>query len=255
MILAIDIGNSTVSFGIYTEMKWKKTWKLDTLPHESMYYYQKKMIECFIEENVNAVSFEQVVISSVVPDITKKFVDFFSGMEQSQIVLLNRNMYHLLPVFTDNPYELGTDLMANALAAFERYRSAALVVDFGTALSFTFVEPDGRISGVNIALGMITAIKSLSINTAQLHEVPLEKPENVLGTNTVEAIQNGIIIGYEGLVRFMIEKIRKSKPFPIKVIATGGLAEVLPSDCFDQTDKNLTLEGLRLAGEYSKNQK
>lgn len=252
MILAIDIGNSTVSFGIYTDMQWKKTWKLDTLRDESMYYYQKKIIECFIEEDVNSESIEQVVISSVVPDITNKFVDFFSGMQQAQIVLLNRNMYHLLPVFTENPYELGTDLMANALAAYDRYRSAALVVDFGTALSFTFVEPDGRISGVNIAPGMMTAIKSLSINTAQLHEVPLKKPENVLGTNTVEAIQNGIIIGYEGLVRYMIEKIRESKPFPVRVMATGGLADVLPADCFDDIDKNLTLEGLRIAGYYSK---
>ncbi|HAQ38919.1 MAG TPA: type III pantothenate kinase [Saprospirales bacterium] len=252
MILAIDIGNSTVSFGIYTDMQWKKTWKLDTVREESMYYYQKKIIECFIEESVIANSVEQVVISSVVPDITNKFVDFFSGMKQSQIVLLNRSIYHLLPVFTENPYELGTDLMANALAAYEKFRSAALIVDFGTALSFTFVEPDGRISGVNIVPGMITAIKSLSLHTAQLQEVPLAKQADVLGTNTIEAIQNGIIIGYEGLVRFMIEKIREAKPFPVKVIATGGLAEVLPSDCFDETDKNLTLEGLRLAGFYSK---
>jgi len=114
------------------------------------------------------------------------------------------------------------------------------------------VEHDGRISGVNIAPGMLSAIKCLSANTAQLRDVKLEKPSGVLGTNTVEAIQNGIIIGYEGLVSHMIKRIGEEKQQPLRVIATGGLAHMLPSKYFDELDKNLTLDGLRIAGQYAK---
>lgn len=249
MILAIDIGNSTVSIGLGKDNMWIKNWKLETLRNESIYYYQQKIIEGLMEENVNAGAIDQVVMSSVVPDVTEKFVEFFSGFKNAEVLLFQRTMYHILPVRTSNPYELGTDLMANALAAYDRYRSSVLVIDFGTALTFTMVEKDGEVSGVNIAPGMMTAIKCLSANTAQLREVTLEKPPCILGTNTIEAIQNGIIIGYEGLVSHMIRRIREDKVQPLKAIATGGLAHLLPADFFDAVDKNLTLEGLRVAGK------
>jgi type III pantothenate kinase len=249
MMLAVDIGNSTVSIGLSKDKTWIKNWKLETLSHESIYYYQQKIIEGFIEENVDPGDINQVVISSVVPDMTEKFVEFFSGFKTADVVLFHRNMYHLLPVRTSNPFELGTDLMANALAAYHRYGTSVLVIDFGTALTFTMVEKDGEVSGVNIAPGMITAIKCLSANTAQLREVKLDKPVGILGTNTIEAIQNGIIIGYEGLVSHMIKRIRDEKLQPLKAIATGGLAHMLPEDIFDAVDKNLTLDGLRVAGQ------
>ncbi len=250
MILAVDIGNSTVSFGIYVSGCWKHTWKLETVRHESIFYYQQKFVERLVEENIESQHFEQVIISSVVPGLTLAFSDFFKGLDHAEVILLNKNIYHHLPVYTENPYELGTDLMANALAAYQRHKAAVLIIDFGTALTFTMVENDGKISGVNIAPGLMTAIKSLSANTAQLLEVDLQRPPNILGTNTIEAIQNGIIIGYEGLVSHMIREIRMSKDHPVIAIATGGLANILPPDYFDEIDQNLTLDGLRIAGSF-----
>ena len=170
-----------------------------------------------------------------------------------KFILLNHLVYQQLKVSTSNPYELGTDLMANAVAANHLFRSNTIIVDFGTALTFTLVRDDGSIEGVNILPGIKTAIRSLSLNTAQLQEVILEYPLQILGKNTVEAIQNGVLIGYTGLVKYMIESIEKHYGIQCKTIATGGLAGILTQLKFDLIDKNLTLNGLRWVAENVQN--
>jgi len=151
-----------------------------------------------------------------------------------------------------NPYEIGSDLVSNALAAYSYFKSSCVAVDFGTALTFTTVASDGEILGVSIAPGLKTAIKSLSQNTAKLFDVPLEMPSAPLGRGTVQAIQAGVLIGYEGMVKHMLEKIREELNQPaLNSVATGGLSSIIPSlhDVFTKVDPFLTLEGLRIAGE------
>ena len=149
---------------------------------------------------------------------------------------------------TQNPYEIGTDLLANAVAAKELHGGDTIVVDFGTALTFTVVDKDGLILGVNIAPGLKTAIKALVGQTAQLPEVPLELPESVLGKNTIHAIQNGVLWGYISMVEGMLDRIQKELGREVKVVATGGLSSILTPlhDRFDKVDRHLTLEGLRI---------
>jgi type III pantothenate kinase len=136
-----------------------------------------------------------------------------------------------------------------------RFKSNCIVVDFGTALTFTTVDAKGKILGVAIVPGLKTAIRSLSQNTAKLFDVPLEMPGSVLGKNTVHAIQAGILIGYEGLVSSMIARIKSELSDPdCATIATGGLSSIITSlkHQFTEVDANLTLNGLRLVSELSR---
>src|SRR6185369_13271303 len=166
-------------------------------------------------------------------------------------ITLGPAVYTKLPLSILSPHEIGADLVANAVAAYFKLKQTCIVVDFGTALTFTTVSGDGKILGVSIVPGLRTALKSLSQNTAKLFDVPLEMPNSALGTNTVTAIQSGIVIGYEGLVKNMVGAIRKELGVDCPAIATGGLSFVITSlkSFFYLVDPKLTLNGLRLIGE------
>jgi type III pantothenate kinase len=141
--------------------------------------------------------------------------------------------------------------VANAVAAWARFRSATIVVDFGTALTFTTINQQGTVLGVAIAPGLKTAVRALSSNTAKLPFVPLELPESAIGKDTVHAIQAGILLGYTHMVEGMIARIKKELGGEVKVIATGGLSSILHNlaEDFDIIDRTLTLDGMRLIYE------
>jgi type III pantothenate kinase len=167
-------------------------------------------------------------------------------------LVLGPAVYEKLPIKILRPYEIGSDLVCNAFAAYTLFKRSCVVIDFGTALTFTTLSQDGEILGVSIAPGLKTAIKSLSQNTAKLFDVPLVMPTSVLGRGTVHAIQAGVLVGYEGMVKHMLQRIRTElNDDSLKSVATGGLSSIIPSlkETFDHIDPNLTLNGLRLIGE------
>jgi type III pantothenate kinase len=167
------------------------------------------------------------------------------------IVVVGPDIYHKLGLEILSPYEIGTDLVANAVYAYYTYQQDCIIIDFGTALTFTVVSKDAKILGVSIAPGLQTAVKSLFSNTAQLPQVPLEMPESAIGQNTVHAIQAGVLWGYVGLVEKMLERIKIELGSPHKVLATGGLSSILTPLRwqFDEVDKSLTLNGLKIIAE------
>ncbi len=157
-----------------------------------------------------------------------------------------------MPLLIRNPYEIGADLVANAVAAFDRFKKNCVVVDFGTALTFTTVSASGEIAGVSIAPGIKTAIRSLSQHTAKLFDVPAEMPKSVLGKGTTHAIQAGVMIGYEGMVLHMLNRIREElNDTGLMTVATGGLCMSIPSlqPVFSEIDPHLTLTGLKIISE------
>ncbi len=156
-------------------------------------------------------------------------------------------MYKKLPVEILSPDEIGTDIVADATAAFIRYGGPCMVIDFGTALTFTTISRSGKILGVAIAPGLLTALKSLTGNTAQLRDVQLVAPPSFLGDNTVHAIQAGIVLGFAGLVDSMVAGTETELLEKLTVIATGGLSSVLQnvSARIQVIDQNLTLDGLK----------
>ena len=255
MIFVLDIGNSDITTGIWLENEWKHVWRLPTDTDLTAFHYTAKLRDLFLEASLKTDAIRQVVISSVVPDITDRVNLAVANLTEMQPLVLGTAVYSHLPLRILNPTQIGSDLVCNALAAFTFFKSSCVVVDFGTALTFTTVSKEGEIIGVSIVPGLKTSIKALTQNTAQLFEVPLVVPASVLGKDTTHAIQAGVLHGYEGLVRTMLQKIKMElQDVKLPVIATGGLSSILPAlqGDFTMINRNLTLDGLRLAGEYAK---
>ena len=251
MILAIDIGNSNIVIGVYANDEWRKIWRVETNSAQSIMYYQQFLMDALLEEGIANQEIKSVVFSSVVPDLNEKFQSLFQhAFNNAKATILNPELYFKLGLKVARPYEIGSDLVANAIAAHQLYQSNIIVIDFGTALTFTIVNKQGHILGVNIAPGLKTAIRSLSKGTAQLPEVLLEYPKSAVGTNTNHAIQSGVLVGYVGLVKHMIQEIRNELGEDFQTVATGGLSNILSplQDDFDFKNPNLTLEGLRRLG-------
>lgn len=247
MIIAIDIGNTDVVVGFYDE-GWKHTFRVPSNLEMEAAEYEKRLRIFLLEERIELFGIEEVIVSSVVPDLTPVILEVFNQFKNGQITLVDGQLLKNLSLGKINPYELGSDLAANAVGAFDRFKQEVIVVDFGTALTFTSVSEKGEILGVSIAPGVRTAMKSLSSNTARLPEIPLEIPPKVLGNNTVEAMQAGIMQGYVGLVRHMVGQVKEEMGGAPKVIATGGLSFIFKPlhDLFDEMDVNLTLDGLKV---------
>jgi type III pantothenate kinase len=251
MLLAIDIGNTDIVFGIHDSVSWIHQFRISSsLSHRSSDYEAQLRIR-FLENSLKISDIDKVIISCVVPDqkaILKEMVQQMFGLDP---VMVGVEMYDKLKMQIPSPYEIGTDLVCNAVYAYYTHKRNCIIVDFGTALTFTVVSKKGEIIGVSIAPGLKTAVKALFSNTAQLPEVPLVMPDSAIGKNTVHAIQAGVLWGYVGMVREMIAQIKKEVGQDCMVLATGGLSSILTplQDEFNEVDKALTLNGLKIISE------
>lgn len=254
MILVFDIGNSDITMGLWDGSQWKHTWRIPSRTHQPELFYGVKIRDYFFEAGIAVTSVEKLVLSSVVPGLTEKILKVVRTLFEKDALLLGPTVYEKLPIEVLNPYEIGSDLVANAMGAYMKIKGTCIVADFGTALTFTTVSNKGKILGVSIVPGLRTAIKALSQNTAKLFDVPLEMPKSSLGTSTITAIQSGLVIGYDGLVRSIVTAIRNELNEDCPAIATGGLSFVITSlkGFFYTIEPNLTLDGLREIAEASK---
>ncbi len=252
MLLALDIGNSDITMGLWNGALWLQQWRIPARTDQPELFYGIKVRDYFLEAGLPIEKVDVIVVSSVVPGLTDKIKNVVRSLFKREPVMLGPGIYEKLPIEILNPYEIGSDLVANAIAAHFRLKETCIVVDFGTALTFTTVSGTGKILGVSIVPGLRTAVRALSQNTAKLFDVPLEMPASALGINTVTAIQSGIVIGYDGLVRNVVLAIRQELDMNCPAIATGGLSFVITSlkGFFHSVDPQLTLDGLRLIGEH-----
>lgn len=247
MKLAVDIGNSNIVIGFRDEATFVKKLRLLTKPDlEGPSYYTHTILNYLLEESINKEEIKEIGISSVVPELNTTITTVLTQIFQITPILIQPQHLVEYPMQIDKPYEIGSDLVANAVAAIEIYKSNCLIVDFGTALTFTVVSTSKGIIGVSIAPGLKTAIGALVGNTAQLPTVDLTCPDSVIGKNTEHAIQAGVLWGYVSLIEGMIQRIKAEYPEPLTVVATGGLSSVLDplQPHFDHINKMLTLEGI-----------
>src|SRR5690554_4254238 len=207
MLLAVDIGNTHIVTGIYQHEKWINNWRIQTDPLKTADEYEVIFRSLFMAGKIDRTKIHAIIMSSVVPSLVHPFGEMLIALfEESKITIVNPDIYSLLPVKILNPFEIGTDLVANAVAAHHKFGNLTTVVDFGTALTFTTIGSNAEIKGVAIAPGLQTAVAALAGKTAQLPFVHLAAPPSVLGQNTRQAIQSGIIYGFSGLVDAILER-------------------------------------------------
>ena len=262
MLLCFDIGNTNIKTALFDGDRIVYEWRISTDVKRTGDEYFSIIRTLTRDASITLSDIDSAVISSVVPALIGPFVIVSQHLIGRKPLIIGPDMYARLPVKVPESavHEIGTDLLCDALEAWYRYNSACIIADFGTALSFMAVDPEGNIAGIAIAPGIGTALKSLFTNTAQLPSVPLEIPPSSLGTNTTEAVQSGILFGYKGLVEGLISQMKKdlcaqsgADEKSVRTIATGGLNSILQpvTDAFDDIDKELTLHGLRRAALYA----
>lgn len=247
MLLTIDIGNTNIVFGIYNSNKWLNNWRIQTDPLKTADEYEVIFRSLLSAGKIGRSSVTQIVISSVVPSLVHPFQEMLQGLfEEASSYVVSPDIYPKLPIKILNPYQIGADLVANALAAFQKYGDNTMVIDFGTALTFTTIGKNSEIIGVAIAPGLITAVSALAGKTAQLPQIHLCPPPSVLGENTIHAIQSGIVYGYTGLVDSIVERTEYETNTKLTTVATGGLSSVvLPlTKRVKIVEPMLTLDGL-----------
>lgn len=248
MFLSIDAGNSTIVFGLSREggESWNPTLSVASHKNLTVLQLEKKLGHFFLENDLKLNSVTDIGLSTVVPDLEPILMQCCKNFFGRTPYLIDGSSYERLPVKTENPHEIGSDLMANITAAYAYFAEPCIVVDFGTALTFSIVDAQGKVIGVNIVPGIKTAINALFARTAKLPKVALEMPESVLGKNTVHSIQAGIFYGYTALVKGMLASIVAETNCSYKIAATGGLSAVMDhlNNEFDLLDRHLTLKGI-----------
>jgi len=253
MFLSIDAGNSNIVFGFFDPSlgEWRPEFRVETARTITAYELSQKLGLLFLENELRPSEVTRIGISSVVPEINSVIEEFCHRFFGIKPYTINGKSYDKLKVSTHRPNEIGSDLMCNITAAYALFQESCIVVDFGTALTFSVVDDGGYVVGVNILPGLKTAIKALFLNTSKLPEVKLELPESAIGKNTVHAIQAGVLYGYSGLVKGMLATIKEELGHDCKVIATGGMSQILTplEGTFDLVDRNLTLNGIKLITE------
>ncbi len=255
MVLTIDVGNTNIAFGVHTGERWLDHWRLRSDPEETSDEYLVLFHNLLHVAGHQLDRIDRIVISSVVPALTPAITAVARRLcPDIPPLVVNHTLNTGLNSDAPIPPELGNDLLANAVAAYARFRGAAIVVDFGTALTFEAISADGRILGVSIAPGLRSAVRALSSNTAQLPAVDLVPPPQALGRTTIHAIQSGVVFGYVGMIKELVDRMTEEMiangdcvESP-QIIATGGLAETFApiAGVFDAIDQWHTLEGLRL---------
>jgi type III pantothenate kinase len=252
VLLAVNVGNTNTVLGVFrgAELKWQ--WRMSTDPERTADELAV-VFGGFLEQQ--ELSFTRqitgVVISSVVPTSTRALREMTERYFGFPPVVVEPGTRTGISILTDNPREVGADRIVNAVAAHHRYGGPCIVVDFGTATTFDVVSAKGEFLGGAIAPGVQVSNVALSTATARLPQVELLSPKSVVGRNTVDAIQSGLLYGTAAEVDGMIERFRAELGVRAKVVATGGLAPVIVPHCrsIDEHDEWLTLEGLRLVFE------
>ena len=253
MLLAIDIGNTNVTLGLWDGQAWTNQWRLRTDRARTADEYGI-MLKMLLHEAEVATAVSRVAMSSVVPPLTAVFTQLIERYLNLTPLRVNASLDTGIAIRTDNPPEVGADRIVNAAAAAHLYPGPSIVIDMGTATTFDVVSKDHELLGVVIAPGLQLAANALTAGAAQLSGVALEAPPHVIGRNTVHAVQSGLIFGYASLVEGVVQRLLREHPNreeKVNVIGTGGLINLITphTTVIDHIDPWLTLTGLRLISE------
>jgi type III pantothenate kinase len=254
MLLAIDVGNTNTVIGIFKEKKIFREWRVSTRKQGTKDEFAVIVKSLFSESSISEKQILKVVVSSVVPE-TDHVINGFckSYLINADIHWINsQSVSRLMPVLYTNPMEVGADRIINGIAAYRKYKTSLIVIDFGTATTFDVISSRGEYLGGAISPGIRTAAEALYNVASKLPRVELyDPPPNAVGKDTVSSMKSGILYGYAALVDGMVERIKKETGDNPRVIATGGLSVVMEkiTSSIENIEPYLTLEGMLAVSE------
>jgi type III pantothenate kinase len=254
MLLAIDISNTNIKLGLYNSTIMSENWVVSTARQRTADEYAMVLNDLMRHAGHQLTDIDDIILSSVVPPLTPVFQELALRYCSKEAIVLDHTLDMGIKFLVDNPWEIGADRIATALAAYHFYGGPAIIIAFSTATTFDVISTEGDFLGGAIAPGLLISAEALSSAASRLYRVDLTPPGHALGKNTIENMQSGIIFGHVGLVQGLIARLRKEIPGvteydEVKVIAHGGLAQlmapIIPE--IQYVNQFLPLEGLRLA--------
>ena len=254
MLLAIDIGNTSIAFGIFDGDKLHATWSVATDIHKTADEYAVLLFNLLPHEGLSLSDIDHVVICSVVPPLEPIFEQLSKRYFGNPPLVVGPGVKTGVRICTDNPREVGADRVVNAAAAHRLYRGPVIIIDFGTATTVDAVSKEGEYLGGAIAPGIGIAAEALFERAAKLPRIELVAPEHAIGKNTVASMQSGVMFGYAGLIESLVSRIRQELGGEARVIATGGLADAIARETgvVEEVNPHLTLIGLRIIHEMNR---
>jgi len=251
MLLVIDIGNTNLTLGIYTDKQFGPHWRLATDHQRMADEYGLQLLGLLEHVGLNLEDIDGICLSSVVPTLTGRLMQACRVYLLQEPLLVDAELNTGVTIKYDNPSAVGTDRIADAAAVVQLFGAPACVVDFGTATTFNAINRNNEYLGGAITAGVNVAMEALVEHTSKLQKVDLQKPPSIIGSNTVHAMQSGMMYGYISLVEGMVKRFKQELGEDTKVVATGGLSEIIASetDVFDVVAPWLTLDGLRIIWE------
>ena len=253
MLLAIDLGNTNLTFGIFEGDQLRHDWRLatrrDSMPDE----LGLSMVQLMRQEGFDPKSVDAVVVASVVPPLNSALVQAIERYFDREPLVVGPGVRTGLKIHYRDPKEVGADRIVAAMAAFKKYGGPLIIIDFGTGTTYDVVSTEGEYLGGAIAPGMGISVEALYERAARLQRVELKAPSTVIGRTTAESMQAGIIFGFTAQVEGMVDRIRKELGQKPRVIATGGFAGLIAAQTavIELVDQRLMLEGLRLIYEMN----
>ncbi len=253
-VLAIDIGNTNITIGVFENKNMTAHWRLAT-DHERMPdEYGIQILGLLTNIGLSKSDLEGICLASVAPPVTGRVIQACQEYCSINPLIVNHRLETGISILYDNPDAVGADRIADAVAVKHLHGAPACVIDFGTATTFNAINRNNEYLGGAIAPGIGIALDALFTRTAKLPRIELETPPSVIGTNTVHAIQAGMIFGYVSLVEGMVSRFKEHLGADTKIIATGGLATIISSetDVIDIVSPWLTLEGIKIIWDLNK---
>ena len=255
MLLAIDLGNTNIKYGVFDGDKMVASFRVSSRISRTADEYGSVLVGLLSDSGIKKSDIDGIIFSSVIPALNYTIChmcEFFFGISP---LMIGPGVKTGLNIKAENPREVGADIIVNSVSAYNKYGGPIVVIDFGTATTFDVITDKCELLGVVIAPGIKTSLEGLASKTAQLPMVELDAPKSVIGKNTKHCMQSGIIFGFAGLVENIVRKIKKELGLDdIKVVATGGLGEIIAREakCINVVDRTLTLDGLKIIYNLNK---
>lgn len=253
MLVVIDVGNTNITLGVYNSDELIANFRLTTKLQRTSDEFGITLFSFFQTKNINPQAVEDVLISSVVPKIMHSLTNAIRKYFNIEPMIVGPGIKTGISIKTENPREVGADRIVDIAAAYHIYGGPALVIDFGTATTYDYVNENGEFEFGVTSPGIEISAQALWTQAAKLPEIEIKKPATIMCRNTITSMQGGLVYGYIGQTEYIIQKVKEAVGKEIKVVATGGLGRIIynETDMIDVYDPDLAFKGMKVI--YQKN--